>query len=108
MITKEDCRTLYNLYSQIETTESLISDLKKFIEECDGKVPEVLTDTYVKYGSIEICVPHFQEGKFTRGSATVYNIKYDAAIAVLTDHVADLRKKAKELSDKLEGKEPQP
>ena len=31
MITKEDCRLLYNIYSQIETTDAIISDLEKMV-----------------------------------------------------------------------------
>lgn len=102
MITKEDCRLLYNIYSQIETTDAIISDLEAFVKENGGKVPDVMDCDYKTYESIKICIPHFEEGKLKCGSATVYKICYDAALLVLKDHVYNLRKQAKELSDKLE------
>ncbi len=102
MITKEDCRLLYNIYSQIETTEAIINDLETFVEENGGKVPDVMDCDYKTYGSIQISIPHFEKGKFKCGNAAVYKIRYDAALLVLKDHVYNLRKQAKELSDKLE------
>lgn len=102
MITKEDCRLLYNIYSQIETTEAIISDLETFIEENGGKIPDLMDCDYKTYGSIEICIPTFEQGKFKCGSARVYKISYDAALLVLKDHVYNLRKQATGLSDKLE------
>lgn len=102
MITKEDCRKLYNYYSQIETTESIISDLDKFIKECGGKVPDIIDEDYKNYGSIEICIPYFESGKFKKGGARVFHIHYDAALLVLQDHVDKLRKKVESLSKRLE------
>lgn len=93
---------MYNIYSQIETTETIISELETFVKENDGKVPDVMDCDYKTYGSIEICIPDFEQGKFKCGSARVYKIRYDAALLVLKDHVYNLRKQAKELSDKLE------
>ena len=80
MITKEDCRLLYNIYSQIETTEEIISNLETLIEENGGKVPDIMDSDYKTYGSIEISIPTFEQGKFKCGSARVYKIRYDAAI----------------------------
>ena len=102
MITKEDCRLLYNIYSQIETTEEIINNLETLIEENGGKVPDIMDSDYKTYGSIEISIPTFEQGKFKCGSARVYKIRYDAALLVLKDHVYNLRKQAKELSNKLE------
>ena len=103
MITKEDCRLLYNIYSQIETTENIISDLENAIKDCDGNIPEIMSESYALHGSIQIEVPYFKNGQFDKSKgARVYNIRYDAALLVLKDHVYNLRKQAKELSDKLE------
>lgn len=102
MITKEDCKQLYNYYSQIETTESIISDLEKFVKELEGKVPDIIDENYSTFGSIEICIPYFENGRFKKGGARVFNIRYDAALLVLQDHVDNLRKKAEELSRRLE------
>lgn len=106
MITKEDCRLLYNIYSQIETTDAIISDLENFVKENGGRVPDIMDCDYKTHGSIQISIPPFEEGRFKCGSATVYKIRYDAALLVLKDHVYNLRKQAQELSDKLtKGKE---
>jgi hypothetical protein len=102
MITKEDCKQLYNYYSQIETTESIISDLEQFIKECEVNEPNIIDENYKSYGSIQICIPYFESGKFKNGGARVFNIRYDAALLVLKDHVDNLRKKAEELSRRLE------
>lgn len=103
MITKEDCRLLYNIYSQIETTENIISDLENAIKDCDGNIPEIMYESYALHGSIQIEVPYFKNGQFDKSKgARVYDIRYDAALMVLKDHVYNLRKQAKELSDKLE------
>ena len=103
MITKEDCMELYNIYSQIETTENIINDLENAIKDCDGNIPEIMSKSYEIYGSIQIEVPYFKNGRFDKSKgARVYNIRYDAALMVLKDHVYNLRKQAKELSDKLE------
>lgn len=100
MITKEDARRLYNYYSQIETTEKLLSDLEKFIKNQGDNVPDVIPETYQPYGSIEIHIPYFKKGDFS-GSATVYNISYSAAKRVLKNHIRDLKKKVKDLNAQL-------
>ncbi len=104
MITKEDCKKLYNYYSQIETTESIINDLEQFIRESEANEPNIIDENYKSYGSIQICIPYFESGKFKDGSARVFNIHYDAALLVLQDHVDNLRKKVEELSNRLENK----
>lgn len=40
-------------------------------------------ESYSSYGSIQLCVPTFKQGQFKTGSATVYNISYNAALRVL-------------------------
>lgn len=103
MITKEDCRLLYNLYAQIDTTEDIINDLEKAIKNCDGKIPSIMDKDYKTYGSIQIEVPYFESGKFDSSKgARIYNIRYDAALLILKDHVYNLRKQAEEMSNKLQ------
>lgn len=46
MITKEDCKKLYNYYSQIETTESIINDLEQFIRESEANEPNIIDENY--------------------------------------------------------------
>lgn len=100
MITKEDARRLYNYYSQIETTEKLLSDLEKFIQSQGENVPDVIPESYHSHGSIEIHIPYFKKGEFS-SSATVYNISYPAAKRVLKNHIRELKKKVKDLNAQL-------
>lgn len=106
MITKEQCRDLFNYYAQIERSESLINDLKKIVEKCDGQVPDVFDKNYTTYGSIQLVVPFFKNGEFSSENAgqTVYNINYKDAILVLKNHVKSLKKKAETLSNEMQGK----
>lgn len=101
MITKEDCRQLYNYYAQVETTEKLIEDLEKFARSQDEKIPDVIPESYSSHGSIELCVPTFKEGQFQTGSARVYNISYHAALRVLRNHIEELRKKIEDKNKEL-------
>lgn len=101
MITKEQAREIYNHYSQIETCENLIEDLKLAIEKEKGTSPDILRDTnYHPHGSITIGVPYFEAGSFDkeRGSR-VYNISYSSAILVLYEHLNQLRRELDELQN---------
>lgn len=102
MISKDDARLLYNLHAQIETTETLISDLNEFVQKQGEDVPDIIDESYSTYGSIHLEIPYFESGKFSKKSARVYNISYNAALRVLKNHVRSLKKQLKELSDKLE------
>lgn len=91
-VTKNTAMKIYNLYSQIETTEKIIADLKEFIQKWnEGKQPPVITDNYNPYGSIEISIPYFEAGKFKQGGARVFNISYPAAMKVLKSHIRSLK-----------------
>lgn len=100
-ITKEDCRQLYNLYAQVETTESIIKDLEEFIKSQDGRVPDIIPKSYQTHGSIEINIPYFDNGKFADKGARVYHISYHAALRVLKNHVRNLKKEIKQMNEKL-------
>lgn len=101
MITKEDCRQLYNYYSQVETTEKLIEDLEKFVQKQGEVIPDVIPESYSSYGSIQLCVPTFKQGQFQTGSATIFNISYNAALRVLRNHIEDLRNKIQAKHEEL-------
>lgn len=101
MITKEDCRQLFNYYSQVETTEKLIEDLENFVKSQDANIPDVIPESYSSHGSIELCVPLFKEGQFQTGSARVYNISYHAALRVLRNHIEELKKKIQAKNEEL-------
>ena len=95
-ISKEEARSIYNLYSQIETTEGIIEELKEFIRKYnEGKPPAVIPDNYNPYGSIEISIPYFENGRFKNGGARVFNISYPAAMKVLKSHVRSIKNQLK-------------
>ena len=60
MISKEDARLLYNLHSQIETTQTIITDLEEFVKEQGEKVPDIIDKDYNTFGSISIDIPYFE------------------------------------------------
>lgn len=106
IITKEQAREIYNYYSQIETSEKLIADLKQAIqkEKENPRFPDIIRDSsYHPHGSICIDVPYFDnlKGEFTkeRGSM-VYNISYPQAVRVLKAHVKQLKRELAALQPK--------
>lgn len=101
-ITKEQAREIYNHYSQIETCENLIKDLKLAIEKEKGTSPDILRDpNYHPHGSITISVPYFEAGSFDKErGAKVYNIGYASAVRILKNHVKHLKR---ELADLQKG-----
>lgn len=102
-VTKEQARDIYNLYSQIEDTETLIRELKKQMEKEKGTPDELLRDNdYHPHGSITINVPYFKSGSFdkSRGSI-VYNISYPSAIKVLKNHIKQLKRELNSIQSKI-------
>ena len=96
-ISKEKAARIYNLYSQIDTTQTLIEDLERFIKECNEHSPRLIPEgTYDHFGSIEISVPYWEEGRFKVGSARVCKIKYPAALKVLKSHIRSIKKELKQ------------
>lgn len=102
MISKEDARLLYNLHAQIETTQTIISELEEFVKSQGEKVPDIIDKSYSTFGSIHIEIPYFEGGKFSKRGAKIYNISYNAALRVLKNHIRNLKKQIKEHSDRLE------
>lgn len=102
MISKEDARLLYNLHAQIETSQTIISELEEFVKKQGEAIPDIIDETYSTFGSISIEIPYFEAGKFSKKGARVYNISYNAALRVLKNHIRNLKKQVKALSDRLE------
>lgn len=106
MITKEQAREIYNYYSQIETSEKLIADLKRAIEKEkeNPRFQDIIRDnSYHPHGSICLNVPYFdnQTGMFTKEKGSmVFNIGYSQAIRVLKAHVKQLKRELAELQPK--------
>ena len=106
IITKEQAREIYNYYSQIETSEKLIADLKRVINK-EKETPRFLDiirdNSYHPHGSICIEVPYFDnlKGEFTREKGSmVYNISYPQAVRVLKAHVKQLKRELAALQPK--------
>lgn len=108
MITKEQAREIYNHYSQIDTCEKLINDLKTAIERDKEKDPPKILyrdPNYHPNGSIVIEVPYFdnQSGCFMKDKGSrIYNISYPSAIRVLMNHVKHLKSELSELQKSAE------
>ena len=82
-ITKELARQIYNRYSQIEQAEELIGKLKSFTHEVLVKEkPKLMDNRYHPYGTIELHVPTFQQGRFN-GTYQIVGISYPSAMRVL-------------------------
>jgi len=98
MITKERARQIYNRYSQIEDAEKLLEKLKDFTHQVlVNDKPKLMDSRYHPYGTIELHVPTFQEGKFD-GSYRIVGISYSSAMRVLKNHVKQLKRELNELA----------
>lgn len=71
--------------------------MKEFITTSDSIERKLFEDhKYHPYGTIELRVPIFSEGKFD-GSYRIIDISYPMAIKVLESHKRQLKKKLEEL-----------
>lgn len=104
-VTKEQARDIFNYYSQIETAETLISELEQAVGEClkKDKHKDFLFDKdFHDHGSICITVPYFESGRFDKSKGSrVYNISYPSAIKVLKNHVKKLKRLLKETESNI-------
>ena len=97
MITKEDARQIYNLYSQIEKSNEIIELLKKFKDryEKNNEGIDIIRNGWGDYQSIELAIPHnffrTEEDRHCNG-ARIYQISIPDAILVLENHVVRLAK----------------
>ena len=100
-ITKELARQIYNRYSQIEQAEELIEKLKDFTHQVLVKEkPKLMDIRYHPYGTIELHVPTFQEGRFN-GAYKIVGISYPSAMRVLKNHVKQLKRELMELENSI-------
>ena len=102
MVTKEQAREIYCRFDQIEDAEELIGKLEEFVgEELKKAKPSLSDPRYHPFGTIELHVPTFKEGKFD-GSYRIFGISYSSAIKVLKNHVKHLKCELKELQKQVE------
>lgn len=102
-VTKEQARDIYNLYSQIEDTETLIRELKEQMEKEKGTPAKLLRDNdYHPHGSITINVPYFGSGSFDKSKGSrIYIISYPSAIKVLKNHIKQLKRELNSIQSKI-------
>ena len=101
-VSKEQARQIYNRYSQIEDAEELMEKLKDFTHEVlVNDKPKLMDNQYHPYGTIELHVPTFSEGKFN-GSYRIVGISYPSAMRVLKNHVKQLKRELAELQNNLD------
>lgn len=96
MITKENARQIYNLYSQIEKSNEIIEILKKCKDryEKNNEGIDIIRDGWGNYQSIELAIPDNFFGAEDRhcNGARIYHISIPDAILVLENHVVRLAK----------------
>ena len=96
MITKESARQIYNLYSQIEKSNEVISILEKCKEqyEKDNEGIDIIPDNWSSHKYIELHIPdRFLHADASPYSGTsIYHISVTEAILVLQNHIVRLEK----------------
>jgi hypothetical protein len=60
--------------------------------------PKLMDSRYHPFGTIELHVPTFQEGKF-QGSYRIVGISYSSAMRVLKNHVKQLKRELAEIDE---------
>ena len=94
MITKENARQIYNLYSQIEKSNEIINILKKCKDEYEKNNAgvDVIRDQWGSCQSIELAVPErfLNPVGSSFSGARIYQISVPDAILVLENHIVRL------------------
>lgn len=96
MITKESARQIYNLYSQIEKSNEVITilDKCKVQYEKDNEGIDIIPNNWSDHKYIELHIPdRFLHADASPYSGTsIYHISVTEAILVLQNHVIRLEK----------------
>lgn len=95
-MTKDQARQIYNLYSQIEKTNEVISILEKCKEqyEKDNEGIDIIPNNWSSHKYIELHIPdRFLHSDASPYSGTsIYHISVTEAILVLQNHIVRLEK----------------
>ena len=100
MITKENARQIYNLYSQIEESNKIINVLKqckdRYEKNNDGL--DIIRDNWGNGQSIQLCIPEkfLRDDGSSMSSSRIYQISVPDAILVLENHIVRLSKALEE------------
>lgn len=100
MVTKENARQIYNLYSQIEKCNEIINVLKKCQDqyEKNNEGVDIISDQWGRGQTIELGIPErFLHKEASSYSGTrIYQISVPDAILVLENHIIRLGKALEE------------
>lgn len=100
MITKENARQIYNLYSQIESCNEIINALKKCKDqyEKNNEGVDIIRDQWERGHTIELGIPerflHKEASSYS--GMRIYQISVPDAILVLENHIIRLAKALEE------------
>lgn len=97
MVTKENAMQIYNLYSQIEKTEKMLTTLKEVGSKFDKKDNgvEIITTHWGENKTVEIHIPERMinpEAGSDFGCHKVYGISISDTLIVLKSHLKRLKK----------------
>lgn len=96
MITKKRAQQIYNLYSQLETSNELLNTLRQCKDEYEKNSEgiDIIRDQWGQFQSIELAVPErFLNPKGSSFSgARIFQISVPDAILVLESHIQRLEK----------------
>ena len=96
MITKKRAQQIYNLYSQLETSNKLLNTLRQCKDEYEKNSEgiDIIRDQWGQFQSIELAVPErfLNPNGSSFSGARIFQISVPDAILVLESHIQRLEK----------------
>lgn len=96
MITKKRAQQIYNLYSQLETSNKLLNTLRQCKDEYEKNSEgiDIIRDQWGQFQSIELAVPDrfLNPNGSSFSGARIFQISVPDAILVLESHIQRLEK----------------
>jgi hypothetical protein len=96
MITKKRAQQIYNLYSQLETSNKLLNTLRQCKDEYEKNSEgiDIIRDQWGQFQSIELAVPErfLNPNGSSFSGARIFQISIPDAILVLESHIQRLEK----------------
>lgn len=99
MITKKRAQQIYNLYSQLETSNKLLNTLRQCKDEYEKNSEgiDIIRDQWGQFQSIELAVPDrfLNPNGSSFSGARIFQISVPDAILVIENHIMRLEKSLK-------------
>lgn len=96
MITKKRAQQIYNLYSQLETSNELLNTLRQCKDEYEKNSEgiDIIRDQWDRFQSIELAIPDrfLNPNGSSFSGARIFQISVPDAILVLESHIQRLEK----------------